>query len=440
MPATPLRSVVVVGAGLAGAQTVGALRAQGFTGHLTVLGAEGRAPYDRPPLSKHLLDRTEPAWLTDELGVDVAALADDVRLAAPATGLIVGPAGVRVRTGGRQVHADAIVIASGSSAVCPAGWSGAHSLHTAADAEVLRARLHPGARLVVVGAGWIGAEVAGVAAAAGVDVVVVEAARCPLAAALGEGVGDLTAPWYAAAGIALHTGVPVAAARADGVTLADGRWYAADVVLVAVGARPATAWLGAALPRDPDGSLRVDSSYAVIGAPGRVHAVGDAARRWSARHGWVPGGHWDGALRGPSTAVHALLAGGGPAAPGAPGRQPPADPAPYVFSTQLGHDLTLYGVRGADDELVLRGHPRGPDGWTALWFAPPPAHLSDLARARERAGSDTSGGRELTAVLVVDRPRDVSAARRLFTAATLPRLDAAIAADPSRNLRDALLD
>jgi len=170
-------------------------------------------------------------------------------------------------------------------------------------------------------------------------------------------------------------------------------------VLAAVGARPDTAWIGPALPCDPDGSLRVDAAFAVLGTPGQVRAVGDAARRWSPRHGWVPGGHWDGALRGPAIAVGALLA-----APGAgPGDQG-ADPAPYVFSTQLGHDLALFGQPGVDDEVVLRGDPAG-GGWTALWL---------------RAAPVAGPGRELTAVLAVDRPRDVGAARRLFAGPALP--------------------
>lgn len=406
--------MVVVGAGLAGAQTVAALRTQGFDGRLTLIGAEGRAPYDRPPLSKHLFDRAEPAWLTDELGVDVAALADDVRLACPATGLVVRPDGATVATADGEITADAVVIASGSHAVRLPGWADARTLQTADDAAHLRALLRPGGRLVIVGAGWIGAELAGVTAAAGVEVTVVEATGAPLAVALGSTVGALTAGWYPAAGVRLLTGVPAEHVGRHGVRLADGRELGAEVVLAAVGARPSTAWLAAALPRDPDGSLRVDARYGVVGAPGHVRAVGDVARRWSARHGWVSGGHWDGALRGPATAVRGLL--GGPDAESAP-----EDPAPYVFSTQLGHELAMFGQPGA--ELVLRGDPTGSTGgWTALWFTP----------------ADSRGPRQLTGLLAVDRPRDVASARRLFAGAALPRLDPAIAADPTRSLRDAL--
>ncbi|MBD3781125.1 MAG: FAD-dependent oxidoreductase [Micrococcales bacterium] len=418
-PDAPPGSVVVVGAGLAGARTVLELRAQGFTGRVTVLGAEPVAPYDRPPLSKHLLDRPAPAWLADELGADALELADEVRLGTPATGLdLTGPQ-VVVRTADDDVTGDAVVVATGAAAVRPPGWDAAHTLHTAADAGRLRAALGVGApasssaaptgphgvpagrRLVVVGAGWVGAEVATVAAAAGADVTVVEARPEPLGAVLGPRVGGLTVPWYAAAGVRLLAGVPVAAVAADAVTLADGTVLPADAVLVAVGARPATAWLAGVLPTGPDGAVRVDELYAPLGVRARVRVVGDAATRRSARHGWVPGGHWDAALRGPAVAVAGLL-----------GREPAEpDVAPYVFSTQLGHELALHGVPGAADEVLLRGDPAAADGWSALWFEP---------------GTD-----RLTAVFCVDRPRDVGGARRLFSGAALPVLDRARAADPA---------
>lgn len=380
-----------------------------------MLGSEGLEPYDRPPLSKELLKRTEPAWLRDELGTDLH-LADDVRLADAAEGLQVdadGPGGVVVRTRSGQVRADAAVLATGSHAVRPDGWEAALTLHTAADAEHLRAALTPGARLVIVGAGWIGAEVAGVAAANGVDVTVVEAASAPLAVALGADVGALTVPWYRDSGVRLLTGTSVVSVRgtgtdAEGVRLATGVVLAADVVLAAIGARPSSGWLRDAVALEPDGSVTVDERYRVPGTGGRVVAVGDLARHRSPRHGWVPGGHWDGALRSPAVAAAALLAG-----PDADAHAPVPDPAPYVFSTQLGHDLGLYGQHRPADEVVLRGDPAG--GFTVLWFTP---------------GSD-----ELTAVLAVDRPRDVGAARKLFTGERLPRVDRLLVSDPDRPLR-----
>jgi len=402
-----VRSVLVVGGGLAATRTVAELRERGFDGRVVVLGAEPLAPYDRPPLSKHLLDRPTPTWLSDEIGVDLPSLADEVHLSTPARGLTITGAGVDVHSDDGTRSADAVVVATGAHAVRPPGWEAALTLHTAADAAVLRDALVPGSRLVIIGAGWIGAEVATVAAAAGVDVTVLEATGDPLGAALGPVVGALTAPWYAAAGVHLRRGAHVVEVGSNGVALADGTLVPADVVLAAIGARPTTAWLGSALPQEPDGSVRVDEHHVVLGAPRHVRAVGDVALRRSPRHGWVPGGHWDGALRGPTDLVADLLGTGGAA----------LDPAPYVFSTQLGHELALFGVRHVDDEVVLRGDPAGGDGWGAFWFRP---------------GTD-----EVSAILTVDRPRDVGAARRLFTAAGLPTLDRSRARDTSIALRDA---
>jgi NADPH-dependent 2,4-dienoyl-CoA reductase/sulfur reductase-like enzyme len=401
-----VRSVAVVGAGLAGARTVHELRAAGFDGAVTLLGAEGEAPYDRPPLSKELLTRPEPVWLTDDLALDLSGA--DVRLAEAATGLAVEPGvGVTVRTAARDVAADAVVLATGSVPVRP--WPAALVLHTLADAARLRAAIGPGRRLVVVGAGWVGAEVAGVAAAAGTEVTVVEAGPAPLAAALGTRVGALTEPWYAAAGVGLGVGTAVAGVRDAGsggqrVVLATGEELAADAVLAAVGVRPATGWLAGALPLGLGGALEVDGTMRVPGTGGRVLAVGDVAARHSARHGRLPGGHWDGALREPAIAVASLL---GLRDPGAA----PEDPAAYVWSDQLGHHLAAYGVPGPADDVVLRGDPAG--AFTAVWFR-------DAGTAGAPGGAP---GDEVTAVLAVDRPRDVAAARRLFAGPGLPRLD-----------------
>jgi 3-phenylpropionate/trans-cinnamate dioxygenase ferredoxin reductase subunit len=405
------RSVVVVGGGLAGSQAAAELRSQGFGGRVTLLGDEPDEPYDRPPLSKELLVRTEPAWLRDELGTDVRALVDDLRLNDGALSLHVGPRSVTVTARSGDVTADAAVLATGAHAILPAPWSAALTLHTTADAARLRTVLRPGARLVIIGAGWIGAEVAGVASAAGLDVTVVEAAGAPLAGALGPAVGRLTAPWYGAAGVRLLTDVAVVGVRPSEVELGDGRTLPADVVLAAVGARPSSDWLAGAVPLEADGSILVDEGYQVLGLGPHVVAVGDLARRRSRRHGWVPGGHWDGALRGPAIAVRSLLAG-----PDSP-MTTHDDVAPYVFSTQLGHELGLYGQPGDTDDVVLRGDPAGP--FSALWF--------------------TAGTDELTAVLAIGRPHDVGAARKLFSAPELPHLDRGRAADPATPLRGAQL-
>lgn len=417
MPRGAPRSVTVVGAGLAGAQTVAALRAHGFDGRITVLGAEGVPPYDRPPLSKELLKRSAPVWLSEDIGVDIQVLADDVRLADPARGLEIRPGGVAVAaTSGERIVSDAVVLATGSAAVRPAGWD-ATLLHTAADAERLRAALRPGLRLLVVGAGWIGAEIAGVAAGAGAEVVVVEAASAPLERQLGAQVGAHLMVWYADAGVRLLTAAPVAGVTADGVELTDGRHLDADLVLAAVGARPATGWLDGTLPLDARGTVVVEQDGAVPGQP-RLWAVGDVASRAHPVFGTVPGGHWSAALHDPDATVRAML-----------GAEPAPPHAPYVFSQQLGHDLALLGMPSDDAEIVWRGEPGGRGPWAALYLEP--------------SGTETTAeGRRVAtarAVLLVDSPRDVGAVRRLMNRGEPLRLDLDQALDPTTRLRDAAL-
>jgi len=476
-------SVVVVGAGLAGAQTAAALRKHGFEGHVTVLGDEGIPPYDRPPLSKELLKRTEPVWLSDDLGVDLADLADDLRLADPAVRLEVDREGVVVRTAsGDDVTADAVVLASGSVPVRPEGWDAALTLHTADDAVRLRSALVPGMRLVVVGAGWIGAEVAGVAAGAGARVTVVEAGPVPLERQLGRRVGGLVAPWYEAAGVTLITDTAVeqvlpgsTEGAEDGarVTLADGRSLPADLVLVAVGARPASAWLSGTLPLESNGGLRVNRAGRFLGhssrsdRTGRLHldalrrvwAVGDIATREHPVFGPVPGGHWSAALHDPDVTVRAMLGLDERAAEpdhvrSRLGLTPVPAHAPYVFSQQLGHDLALFGAPSLFDEVVLRGTPppsgaggggaggagagggsaggAGAGGWAALYLASSPDRHPRRTREGHRIGT-------VRAVLLVDSPREVGQVRKLMNRGVPLEIDVDRALDPSTKLKDTVL-
>lgn len=450
-----------MGAGLAGAQTAAALRKHGFEGHVTLLGAEGLPPYDRPPLSKELLKRTEPVWLADDLGIDLAALTDDLRLADPAVRLSVDRERVVVRTAsGDDVTADVVVLALGSEPVRPAGWDAAVTLHTAADAERLRAALAPGMRLVVVGAGWIGAEVAGVAAGAGARVTVVEAGPVPLERQLGRRVGGLVAPWYDAAGVTLVTGVAVdqvlpgsREGAQDGarVTLADGRVLEADLVLAAVGARPASGWLAGSLPRESNGGLRVNRAGRFMGlrsptdpagglhldALRRVWAVGDIATREHPVFGPVPGGHWSAALHDPDVTVRALLGLDERAAEpervrARLGLAPLPAHAPYVFSQQLGHDLALFGAPSPFDEVVLRGDPAASGGWAALY----------LENALDRHPRQTTDGHRVAtvrAVLLVDSPREVGQVRKLMNRGVPLELDLDRALTPATKLKDAVV-
>ncbi|QJW37476.1 NAD(P)/FAD-dependent oxidoreductase [Cellulosimicrobium protaetiae] len=438
----PPASVVVVGAGLAGAQTVGALRRRGYAGRVTVLGAEGVPPYDRPPLSKELLSRPSPAWLADDLGVDVEDLADEVRLQDPAVQLVRrrasdGGAWEVTTASGDRLTADSVVLAVGSAPVRPDGWEQATLLHTAQDAAALRAALHPGLRLVIVGAGWIGAELAGVAVRAGAHVTVLEAADAPLRRQLGPVVGAHLSPWYAAVGAELVTGVAVAQVRPDGVRLADGRELSADLVLAAVGARPATDWLDGAVPRDPRGSIPVDTTGAVPGLDG-LWAVGDCATREHPLLGAVPGGHWSAALHDPDATVAALLGDD----------EVGTGHAPYVFSQQLGHDLALFGVPAEGDIVLFRGDPTGGatghDGWAAFYLAPGAHSGSTSGDGTTADGSPAADGGpehrsiEVRAVLLVDSPRDVGPVRKAMNRTGRLRVNLDAALDPTRRLRDAL--
>jgi 3-phenylpropionate/trans-cinnamate dioxygenase ferredoxin reductase component len=386
--------IVVAGGGLAGLRTAEELRARGYAGALTLLGAEDRPPYDRPPLSKRLM----AGQLDDTtLREDVHTLGLELRLGETATGLDDGV----LRTDRGEHRFDRLVLATGATPVRLPGPGGQRFLRTMDDALALRARLRPGLRLAIVGAGWIGAELATAAAARGCRVTVVEAAAAPLAAALGAEIGGLTAGWYAAAGVELRLGQAVDSVQPGGLALADGGWLAADEVVTAVGVRPATAWLegsGVTL----DNGVAADEQLRTS-VPG-VFAVGDCAAFWSLRYRRrLRFEHWDVALRAPAV-VAANLAGAAEV----------YDPVPYFWSEQFGRMVQYVGHHGGADRMLLRGDPAAPR-WGACWLA----------------------GGALVALLAVDAPRDLAQGRRLIEAAA--RVDPARLADPAVPLRDAAL-
>ncbi|HSK25503.1 MAG TPA: FAD-dependent oxidoreductase [Jiangellales bacterium] len=393
----PSQRVAVVGAGLAGLGVVRGLRERGYDGRITLLGAEPHPPYDRPPLSKAvLLDDPPPDPV---LEADWAALDVDLRLGEPALGLTVP--GVAAADG--EMLADAVVLACGAEPVRLPGDGGAVHLRTREDAARLRAALAPGARVVVVGAGWIGAEVATAAARRGCSVTVVEAAPSPLSAALPAEVGSVTARWYEQGGADLRCGTAVEAVDPDGVRLETGERLPADLVVVGVGVRPVTGWL-AGSGVDVDGGVLVDEHLRATGRPA-TWAVGDVAARWSPRYGdRVRGEHWDDALHAPAVVAANLLGG-----------RETYDPVPYVWSEQWGRMLQWCGRAGdpADTLTVWRGEPGDPAGWAVAFLA---------------ADSSVRG------FLAVDRPRDLVQARRLATRGT--PVDAGALADPGVAVRD----
>ena len=362
-----MKHVVVVGGGLAGARSVQELRGQGFDGAITLLAAEDHLPYDRPPLSKEVLRGGGDHVALD---VDWDALDVEMHLGRCATGLREGV----VETADGDLPYDGLVIASGASPIRLPG-SGA-SLRTLDEALTLSVHLTEGTRLVIVGAGWIGAEVATGAAQAGCEVTVVEAGPAPLLA-LPQEVGALTVPWYAEAGIDLRLDTKATSVERHAVVLASGERLEAELVLVAIGAAPQTDWL-AGSPVEVDHGVVVDEHLATSLAG--VVAVGDCAARWSPRYGSrLRVEHWDDALHGPAVAVATLL-----------GRPAVYDPVPYFWSDQLGHTLQWAGFAKGADSVVRRGQPGDPDGWAFCWLA----------------------GARLVAMLTVDRPRDLVQGRR----------------------------
>ncbi|MFI2301711.1 NAD(P)/FAD-dependent oxidoreductase [Actinacidiphila glaucinigra] len=354
-----MRAVLVVGASLAGLSAARALRAQGYDGRLVVVGGEPHRPYDRPPLSKEFL-----AGQADEAALALEADGEDLGaewlLGTRAVALDPGTRSVGLADG-RTVTADGVVVATGAAARtlsgAPAG-SGVHTLRTLDDARALRADLARGGRLVVIGGGFIGAEVASTAYALGLDVTVVEAAPTALSGPLGEAMGGVVSGLHSDHGVRLLCGTGVRGTGTDGegrvaaVVLADGRRLPADTVVVGVGARPCTEWLAGSGIEIGDGVL--------CGADGRtslpgVVAVGDCAAWYdpaAGAHHRVE--HWTGALERPAAAVSALLSGGA-------GRQRVPRP-PYFWSDQYGVRIQFAGrAAGADTVTVEEGAPEGRD-------------------------------------------------------------------------------
>jgi len=370
--------LVVAGAGVAAVRTVQQLRRQGHAGPITMLAAERRAPYDRPPLSKAVLHGTRD---DTSLRFDATALDVDLRLGQRAHGLDV--ARRVIRTDDQEIPFDRLVIATGAEPVLLPGDGPQVTLRTLDDALALRDQLRPAARVVIVGASWIGAEVATAALARGCRVTCLETGDAPLAQALGAGIGVGLLPWWQ--DVDLRLGVTVAAVRPGRVELADGSAVTSDVVVTGVGVRPAADWL-AGSGIDLDRGILVDE-HLRASVPGVV-ALGDVAARWSPRsRARLRIEHWTDAGSAGLAAAGTLLAQ-------APDAAPVHDPVPYFWSDQFGHRLQFVGHRDPADRPIERG-PGGAPGRTVTWV--------DLA------------GR-ITAVLTIDRPAESAAAQQIVAA------------------------
>ncbi|WP_430791849.1 NAD(P)/FAD-dependent oxidoreductase [Actinoplanes sp. G11-F43] len=336
-----MRRIVVVGASAAGLAAAETLRREGYAGSLTLIGDESHPPYDRPPLSKQILSgEWEPARIALRTAEQLAGL--ELRLGVPAVGLDLSTRTVALGDGG-EVPFDGLIVATGVSPRTLPGPAG-HFIRTVDQALELRKRLQPGTAVIIIGAGFLGAECAAVAIGLGCAVTVLEPAPVPLAHAVGEPIGRMLADVHRAHGVDLRTGVAVDALVPGGVRLADGTVHAADEVLVAIGSEPNTSWLaGSGLTVD-DGVLCDEYCAA---APG-VWAAGDVARWYNPLFG-VPMRieHRTNAAEQGMAAARNLLGAGKPFAT-----------VPYFWSDQYDLKIHAYGyLRGHDSMEIVEGSP-----------------------------------------------------------------------------------
>ncbi|MPY55954.1 NAD(P)/FAD-dependent oxidoreductase [Streptomyces spongiae] len=398
---SPPRSIALVGAGLAALSTCDALRAQGYDGELVLYSAEHGLPYDRPPLSKDVLlgkARRDDVLLRPEQWYDDQRVS--LREGAPVRAIRPAEGGLELADGTVEA-ADRLVLATGGTPrplpVPGADDPAVHLLRTWEDAERLRARLLPGARVAVVGAGLIGAETAAVACALGCLVTLIDPVAVPLAAVVGDDVAGVLHRRHTDEGIEVITaGVERVERRPHGVLVhlgGDHGPVAVDTVVVGIGIRPAIELAQAA-------GLVVDNGIVVsegqrTSRP-HVFAVGDVARPDGHR---VRHEHWEAAQRGGEAAAYGML-----------GLTVPEPGASWFWSDRHGSRLEAVGTMAQAERTVLRGDPA--DGaFTAFGLR----------------------GDRVVAAAAIDRSRDVKVARRLVDRGVA--VDAGRLADEGADLR-----
>lgn len=345
------RRVVVAGASLAGLNAAEALRDAGFEGTIVAVGAEDHLPYDRPPLSKDVLageTRAEATALREPGHYD--GLEVDWELGRRVTGLDVDDRKVALDNG-MVVPFDGLVIATGASPRRLSGQpdlEGIHLLRTLDDSLDLASELERRPRVVVVGAGFIGSEVAATARGRGCEVTVIEVAPVPLAHALGEEMGRALSSLHGDHGVDVRCGVAVegfdGSGRVERVRLADGSAVDADVVVVGVGVAPETEWLEDSGVEVDDGVVCDEYCFAAD----RVVAAGDVAR-WHnpAFDETMRVEHWDNAIQQGRHAAQNLLAvltGGEPE---------PYSPVPWFWSDQYDAKIQFTGRSAPSDEVTV---------------------------------------------------------------------------------------
>ncbi|GAA2635404.1 NAD(P)/FAD-dependent oxidoreductase [Streptomyces axinellae] len=340
-------SVLVVGASAAGLGTVESLRRKGYSGRLTVLGAEIHPPYDRPPLSKQVLSG---AWQPERTPLRpqeaLAVLDAEFLLGDAAVALDAGARSVRTASG-RVLGADAVVVATGLRPRTLPGQEelrGVRVLRTLDDAVALRGAVAQASRIVVVGDGVLGAEIAATARQSGPAVTLVGPQPAPMSGQLGPGPAVLLAELHAEHGVRLVSGTAVAGlashqGRVTGVRLPGGATLPADLVVVAIGSVPATDWLAGSGLEVADGV--VCDAYCRA-APG-IFAVGDVARWYHRTLGTsLRLENRTNAIEQPAAVASVLL-----------GEDRPYTPVPYFWTDQFGAKLQVYGTPAPDDEVTV---------------------------------------------------------------------------------------
>jgi 3-phenylpropionate/trans-cinnamate dioxygenase ferredoxin reductase component len=355
---------VIVGGGLGGAKAAEALREKGFDGKVVLLADEEYLPYERPPLSKEFLagkkslaDFTvhDSDWYRDNkidlrVGTEASAIDRNTRTVA--------------LSDGTEIPYDKLLLATGSRArrlpIPGADSTGVHHLRKIGDAENLDTALKEGSSLAIVGAGWIGLEVAASARERGVDVTVVETAKAPLIGAVGEEVGNVFATLHRDHGVDLRLETEVKEVTTDdgkatGLTLGDGSTVDADRVLIAVGAQPNIELADEAGLSTGDGGVLVDASLRT--SDGDIYAVGDIA---AAEHPLfeerIRTEHWANALKQPAVAVAGML--------GEPGEY---SELPYFFTDQYDLGMEYAGHAPGSNRVVFRGDVDGRE-FVAFWL------------------------------------------------------------------------
>ena len=353
---------VIVGAGLAGAKAAETLREEGYDGRVVLLGAEDERPYERPPLSKEYLrgEAERESAAVHEAGF-YAGHDIELRTGTAVTALDAGARELELH-GGERLAFDRLLLATGAEPrrlrLPGADLDGVHLLRTLADSDALRRRVNAGGRLAVVGAGWIGSEVAASARERGLDVTMIAPQSVPLERVLGLEVGGIYADLHRAHGVELRMQAGVAGFEGDGrverVTLKDGASIDCDAVAVGVGAAPRTALAEAAGLAVENGVLvdgRLESSVP------EIFAAGDVANHLHPAFGRLRVEHWDNALHQGPAAARAMLGSGEPYAR-----------TPYFFSDQYDVGMEYSGFATAWDQVVLRGDPAAFE-FNAYWLA-----------------------------------------------------------------------